>query len=111
MSGVPFNTRATRAAKSSAPAGAVQMPNAKTVATKTVRMSGTCGCEKQILIVEAEIRNGGNRLHRDALDVALGSQCKRHVGSFDVRVVEARDEGVVLPVLEFAAHVGRVGEI
>jgi hypothetical protein len=37
-------------------------------------MSGTCRCEKQILIVEAEIGKRRYRFHGDALDLDLGTE-------------------------------------
>src|SRR5437016_14465943 len=67
------------------------------------------GLEQQILEVEAEVGGGGDGAHLGLIDRAVRVQ-----GEGDVRVGAelavgpARDEGVVLPVLEIARQQRRV---
>ena len=66
--------------------------------------------EQQILIVEAEIGNGRDNAHRDPVDMALRVELEGHVSGLHDRIVEAGDEGVILPMVERRAEARRVRE-
>src|ERR1700733_9630304 len=67
--------------------------------------------EQEILIVVTEVRDGRHRFHRDSLHLAVGIQTEGHVSRLNRLVVEAGDEAVVLPMLEYAAHARRRFEV
>src|SRR5688572_24627456 len=55
--------------------------------------------EQQIRIVVTEIRQRRDRFHGYAIHFAVCIEAEGHVSRLDGLVVEARDEGVVLPML------------
>src|SRR6478735_994449 len=67
--------------------------------------------EEQVLVVEAEVGDRRDGLHRHPRDLAFRVEAEGHVGRFDVRVVPHGAEGVVVRVLQAADHAGRAREV
>ena len=63
-------------------------------------------CERQVLIVIAEVGEGRYGFEADALDLAVGVEVESHMGGLDGFVGELGNEAVVLPVFECAGHPG-----
>src|SRR5262245_3950445 len=75
------------------------------------RLGTFLGREQQIRVVVAEICKRRYRLQSNAFDTTISVEAEGHVSGFDRLVIEARDESVVLPVLETSTHARRRLEI
>src|SRR3989454_7938702 len=62
--------------------------------------------KQQILVVEAEVRERRHRRHLEPIDRPVRGERERHIRVLEMLRAPARDERVVLPVLE-VTHEGR----
>src|ERR1700704_2543371 len=66
--------------------------------------------EQQILVVEGEVRERRHGRHLEPIEGAVGVEREGQARVLEVLRAPARDERVVLPVLEVAAERGRAAE-